>query len=91
MIAWLCSMITISTFLQFDVKYAQARLNFSIEFYVVGYVKILDLLNRKKFKEIKLENNEPIKFWELFLSIIWELLWTIVFWGSIIIVLTINL
>jgi hypothetical protein len=83
MIAWFCSMITISTFRQVDIKYAQARLNFSIEFYIIGFVKILDLLKRKKFKEVKLENNIPIDLRELFLSIIWDVFWTLIFWCSI--------
>ncbi len=87
MVAYFCGMITISTFQNVDIKYAQDRLNFSIEFYVMGFIKILDILKRKKFGEIKLETNQPINFKRLLFSIIWDIIWTISFWGGIIILL----
>jgi len=83
MIAYFSSMITISTFRNIQIKAAQDRLNFAIEFYVVGFVKILDILKRKNFQEIKLEDIAPINFWDLFISIIWDVLWTLVFWGGV--------
>lgn len=83
MIAYFSSMITISTFRNIQIKAAQDRLNFAIEFYVVGFVKILDILKRKNFQEIKLEDIAPVNFWDLFISIIWDILWTLIFWGGV--------
>jgi len=84
MIAYFSSMITISTFRNVQIKAAQDRLNFAVEFYVRGFVKILDILKRKNLEEIKLEDITPVDFWDLFISIIWDILWTLVFWGGVI-------
>jgi len=88
MIGYFSSMITISTFRNIDIRHAQNRLNFSIQFYIIGYVKILDILKRKKFDELKLEDNFPINIWDLFISIIWDILWTLLFWGFLLFVFT---
>lgn len=84
MIAYFSSMITISTFRNIQIKAAQDRLNFAIEFYVVGFVMILDILKRKKLEKIKLEDIAPVDFWDLLFSIIWDILWTVVFWGGVV-------
>jgi len=69
MIAYFSSMITISTFRNIQIKAAQDRLNFAIEFYVVGFVKILDILKRKKLEKIKLEDIAPVDFWDMFMNV----------------------
>lgn len=84
MIAYFSSMITISTFRNIQIKAAQDRLNFAIEFYVVGFVKILDILKRKNLEDIKLGDIAPVNFWDLLFSIIWDILWTAVFWGGVV-------
>ena len=84
MIAYFSSMITISTFRRIEIRHAQDRLNFAIEFYINGFVKILDILNRKKLEDLKLEDIKPIDIWDLFVSIIWDIFWSLIFWGSLV-------
>ena len=64
MIAYFSSMITISTFRRIEIRHAQDRLNFAIEFYINGFVKILDILNWKKLEDLKLEDIKPIDIWD---------------------------
>jgi CRISPR/Cas system-associated protein Cas10 (large subunit of type III CRISPR-Cas system) len=83
MIIWYTSMITISTFRQVDISYAQSRLTFAIEFYIIGFNKILELLKHKKLTYTRDDNQDPLNLWEFLTSLIWDLLWTLIFWVAL--------
>ena len=84
MIAYFVSVVAISSFTRsVDIKEAQNRLNFAIEFYLYGYRRILEVMERKDVGDIKLEDANPtIDLLELLKKMALDIVWTIVFWGS---------
>ncbi len=84
MIAYFVSIVTISSITRsVDIKEAQRRLNFAIEFYLYGYRKILEVMDRKEAGEIKLEHaNSSIDLLGFLRKMALDIIWTIIFWGS---------
>ncbi len=80
MIAYFSGMITISTFRKTDIREAQNRLNFAIEFYINGFKKVVDVWKRDSGEEIKLKDNESLSIIPLLKSLAIDIVWTIIFW-----------
>lgn len=87
MISYFTGMVAVSTFKNANVTAAQQRLNFAIEFYINGFKKILGVLSKTDSDEITLENTEPFNIDTFIKSVVIDIVWTIIFWSSIILLL----
>ncbi len=90
MIAYFVGVVTISSFTRaVDIKEAQQRLNFGIEFYLYGYRKILEVMDRQEAGDIQLEDANPrIDLLTLLKKMSIDIIWTIIFWTSSITLVT---
>jgi hypothetical protein len=83
MIAYFSSAVAMESLTKTDIRHAQQRLNFAIEFYIQGFRKIIDVLAKKDSAEIELNNATHNLGWsEYFKRVGIEIIWTIIFWSS---------
>ena len=83
--AYFSGMILVASFQKVDLTLAQKRLEYGVRFYPNGFAMIL-----KAFKKIEEDNDNldgpPVNFVK-FLDRIWlDLVWGLIFWGSILLI-----
>ena len=77
-------MVTASTFTKINIIEAQKRLNFAIEFYSYGFRQIIGTL-KEQSQDPNLQNVAPVNWRNLINKMIIDIVWAIIFWGSILI------
>jgi len=87
MIAYFSGIVVTSAFSRkVSTDEAQKHLNFAIEFYVYGYKKVLEVLQRDD-DEIESQSPTPIDLWELVKTVLVDIIWTLMFWSGIVFLL----